>query len=175
MSGEQVEPVNHSVEDAQAVPLGPLEQQVHRAVWMRGSATVREVLQDRSIWQTYNTVLTTMDRLFRKGLLSRASQGKAFRYRVRCSPEDLLRQTAVSGLRQLLHTQDVALHLSYFVEAIGQLDEKLLDELQALVERQRAKLLLKKSENGSGSPHVAQSCALPSSQWAETARKNLEA
>lgn len=144
--GEHVDSVDRSIEDAQAMPLGPLERQIHRAVWMRGSATVREVLHDRSIWQTYNTVLTTMDRLFRKGLLSRVSEGKAFRYRVRHSPEDLQRQTTVSRLRQLLHTQDVTLHLSYFVEAVGQLDEKLLDDLQALVERQRAELLLKKSE-----------------------------
>ena len=67
-------------------------------------------------------------------------------YRVRCSPEDLERRVAVSGLRQLLHTQDVALHLSYFVEAVGQLDEKLLDELQTLVEQQRAELIVKKSD-----------------------------
>lgn len=145
--GEHVDSADRSIEDTQAAPLGPLERQIHRAVWMRGSATVREVLQDRNIWQAYNTVLTTMDRLFRKGLLGRVSEGKAFRYRVRCSPEDLQHQTALSGLRQLLHTQDVALHLSYFVEAVGQLDENLLDELQALVERRRAELLLKKSEN----------------------------
>ena len=136
-----------SLDDASAMSLGPLEQQIHRAVWLRGSATVREVLQDRSIWQRYSTVLTTMDRLFRKGLLGRASEGKAFRYWVRCSPEELQRRTAVTGLRQLLRTQDAALHLSYFVEVIGEHDEKLLDELQALVERQRAEILLKKGDH----------------------------
>ncbi|MGB8771279.1 MAG: BlaI/MecI/CopY family transcriptional regulator [Candidatus Korobacteraceae bacterium] len=141
-----MDPVDPSLEDAIATPLGPLEQQIHRAVWMRGPATVREVLQDRSIWQTYSTVLTTMDRLFRKGLLGRISEGKAFRYWVRCSPEELQRRTAVSGLRQLLRTEHAALHLSYFVEAVGEQDEKLLDELQALVERHRAELLLKKSD-----------------------------
>lgn len=113
---------------------------------MRGTATVREVLQDRSIWQTYNTVLTTMDRLFRKGLLGRLNEGKAFRYWVRCSPEEIQRRTAVSGLRELLRTERATLHLSYFVEAVGEQDEKLLDELQALVERHRAELLLKKGE-----------------------------
>jgi hypothetical protein len=52
----------------------------------------------------------------------------------------------VSGLRQLLRTEDATLHLSYFVEAVGAQDEKLLDELQALVERQRAELQLKKGD-----------------------------
>jgi BlaI family penicillinase repressor len=141
-----MDPLDRTLEDALAAPLGPLEQQIHRAVWMRGTATVREVLQDGTIWQTYSTVLTTMDRLFRKGLLSRISEGKAFRYWVRCSPEELQRRTAVSGLRQLLRTEDATLHLSYFVEAVGAQDEKLLDELQALVERQRAELQLKKGD-----------------------------
>ena len=39
----------------------------------------REVLQDRSMWQRYSTVPTTMDRLFRKGLLRPTNEGKAFR------------------------------------------------------------------------------------------------
>ena len=137
---------DRQLEGSTAAPLGPLEQQIHRAVWMRGSATVREILQDASIWQTYSTVLTTMDRLFRKGLLGRIAEGKAFRYWVRCNPEELQRRTAVSGLRELLRTHDATLHLSYFVEAVGAEDEKLLDELQALVERQRAELQLKKGD-----------------------------
>jgi predicted transcriptional regulator len=139
-----MDPVDPKLEDALAAPLGPLERQIHRALWMRGTATVREVLQDRSIWQTYSTVLTTMHRLFRKGLLGRVCEGKAFRYWVRCSPEELQRRSVASGLRQLLRTQHAALHLSFFVEAVGAQDEKLLDELQTLVERQRAELRLKK-------------------------------
>lgn len=127
-------------------PLGPLERQIHRAVRERGTATVREVLQDKAIWQRYNTVLTTMDRLFHKGLLGRVLEGKAFRYWVRCSLEEFDRETTVTGLRQLLRSDQASLHLSYFVEAVGEEDGKLLDELQALVERQRAELLLKKGE-----------------------------
>ena len=142
----RMDPVDPNLEEVLSAPLGPLEQQIHNAVWMRGSATVREVLQDGSIWQTYSTVLTTMDRLFRKGLLGRISEGKAFRYWVRCSPEELQRRTTVSGLRALLRTHDAALHLSYFVEAVGEQDEKLLDELQALVERRRAELMAKKGD-----------------------------
>jgi predicted transcriptional regulator len=132
--------------EQETTPLGPLEQQLHQAVWMRGSATVREVLQDRTIWQSYNTVMTTMDRLFQKGLLGRVQERKAFRYWPRCSPEDWTRRTAVNGLRRVLRTERASLHLSYLVEAVGAEDEKLLDELQALVERQRAELLLKKGD-----------------------------
>ena len=141
-----MDPLDRNLENPLTAPLGPLERQIHRAVWERGTATVREVLQDRNIWQRYNTILTTMDRLFHKGLLGRVLEGKAFRYSARCSPEELDRKTTVSGLRQLLRSERASLHLSYFVEAVGAEDEKLLDELQALVQRQRAELLVKKGE-----------------------------
>lgn len=104
---------------------------------------MREVLLDVTIWQTYNTILTTMDRLFRKGLLGRVLEGKAFRYSARYSPEELERMAALGGIRQLLGSEHASLHLSYFVEAVGAQDEQLLEELHALVERQRAELLLK--------------------------------
>ncbi len=134
------------IENTLAAPLGPLEQQVHHAVWSRGSATVREVIQDRTIWQRYSTILTTMERLFRKGLLTRIQEGKAFRYSARYSPEELERLAAVKGIRHLMKSEHASLHLSYFVEAVGAHDEKLLDELQSLVERQRSELRLKKGE-----------------------------
>jgi predicted transcriptional regulator len=134
------------LDNALAAALGPLERQVHHAVWSRGTATVREVIQDRTIWQRYSTILTTMERLFRKGLFSRVQEGKAFRYSARYSPEELERLMAVRGIRHLMKSEQASLHLSYFVEAVGEHDEKLLEELQALVERQRAELRVKKGE-----------------------------
>jgi predicted transcriptional regulator len=120
--------------------LGPLERQVLQAVWARGTATVREVREDGAIWQTYSTIMTTMDRLYKKGLLDRVPDGRAFRYSTRYSPEELERVAAVSGIRQLLGSEYTSLHLSYLVEAASEQDGRLLDELQALVERQRAQL-----------------------------------
>jgi len=127
-----------------AAQLGPLERQVLQAVWERGNATVREVLKDGKVWQTYPTIMTTMDRLFKKGLLHRIADGKAFRYSAKFRPEEIERVAAVNGIRQLLGSEYATLHLSYLVEAVGAQDAKLLDELQTLVERQRA--LLKKEE-----------------------------
>ncbi len=135
----------HSPSDTTpATRLGPLERQIHHAVWARGTATVREVLEDGTIWQTYNTIMTTMDRLFRKGLLGRVLEGKAFRYSAQYSPEEIERVAAMRGIQQLLGSEYTSLHLSYFVEAVSAQDEKLLEELRSLVERQRAELQLKK-------------------------------
>src|SRR5271154_5065713 len=104
------------VEVTLAAPLGPLERQGHHAGWSRGNATMREVIQDRTIWQRYSTILTTMDRLFRKGVLSRVQEGKAFRYSALYSPEELERLLAVNGIRHLMKSENASLHLSYFVE-----------------------------------------------------------
>ncbi|MFY9643583.1 MAG: BlaI/MecI/CopY family transcriptional regulator [Terriglobales bacterium] len=133
-------------DSAAVAQLGPLERRIHQAVWTRGTATVREVLEDGTIWQTYSTIMTTMDRLFRKGILGRVLEGKAFRYSARCSPQERERVATMNGIRQLLGSEHASLHLSYLVEAVGAQDERLLDELQTLVERQRAELLLKKGE-----------------------------
>jgi len=130
---------------ASGTPLGPLEQQVLEALWSRGTATVREVLEDQRITQAYTTVMTTLDRLYKKRLLDRIAEGRAFRYSPRQTPEELRRVAAVEGIRQLLGSGDASsLPLSYLVEALSTHDTQLLDELQLLVERKRREL--KKAE-----------------------------
>ena len=121
--------------------LGPLEQEMLEEVWSRGSVTVRELLADGKIRQAYTTIMTTLDRLFKKGLLLRAAEGKAFRYSACCTREELPRLVAVSGIRRWIEsTQTSSLSLSYFVEAISAHDARLLDQLRALVEQKRREL-----------------------------------
>jgi len=49
--------------------LGPLEQQLLQEMWTRRSATVRELVEDGKITQAYTTVMTTLDRLYKKRFL----------------------------------------------------------------------------------------------------------
>jgi predicted transcriptional regulator len=121
--------------------LGPFEQQLLQELWAHGSATVRELLADGKIHQAYTTVMTTVDRLYKKGLLDRVAEGRAFRYTPRHTPEELQRVTALENIRQLLGSGDAStLPLSYLVEALSTHDAQLLDELQLLVERKRHEL-----------------------------------
>jgi predicted transcriptional regulator len=121
--------------------LGPFERQLLTEMWSRGSATVRELIEDGKIHQAYTTVMTTMDRLYKKGLLDRVAEGRAFRYTARHTAEELQRVAAVEGIRQLLSSGDTSsLPLSYLVEALSARDAQLLDELQLLVERKRSEL-----------------------------------
>jgi BlaI family transcriptional regulator, penicillinase repressor len=85
--------------------------------------------------------MTTMDRLYKKGLLDRVIEGRAFRYSPRLTPEELQRGAAIDSMRQLLGLGEASsLPLSYLVEALSAHDIQLLDELQTLIERKRREL-----------------------------------
>ncbi len=110
-------------------------------LWSRGSATVRDLVDDGKIHQAYTTIMTTLDRLYKKGLLDRVAEGRAFRYTPRLTSEELQRGAALDGIRQLLGSGDASsLPLSYLVEALSAHDAQLLDELQLLIERKRREL-----------------------------------
>ncbi|MFD8594803.1 BlaI/MecI/CopY family transcriptional regulator [Kitasatospora sp. NPDC059646] len=64
-------------------PLGELENDIMTRVWQwNRPVTVREVLQDlrseREI--AYTTVMTVLDKLYRKGWVRRERAGRAYRY-----------------------------------------------------------------------------------------------
>lgn len=70
--------------------LGPLEAAVMERLWKRGSATVRDVVEDlgRTRALAYTTVMTIMTRLHTKGLLARDRDGKTYVYRPACTREE---------------------------------------------------------------------------------------
>ena len=121
--------------------LGPLEQQLLSALWTRGSSTVREILDAGEIKLAYTTVMTTLDRLYKKQLLNRAAEGRAFRYSPRYTQEQLEKAAVGETVRQLLGSgAAAALPLSYLVEAVSEHDARLLDDLQRLLDQKRRKL-----------------------------------
>jgi predicted transcriptional regulator len=119
------------------IQLGPLEKRLLESVWTRGSVTVRELIADGELKIAYTTVMTTLDRLFKKKLLNRTAEGRAFRYSPRISREELQRAAAGHAIQQLLASGSASLPLSYLVEAVTEHDIELLDELQKLVESKR--------------------------------------
>jgi predicted transcriptional regulator len=121
--------------------LGPLEQQLLSSLWIRGSATVREILDTGEIKLAYTTVMTTLDRLFKKQLLNRVPEGRAFRYSPRYTQEELEKAAVGDAIRQLLGSgTTTALPLSYLVEAVSEHDARLLDDLQRLLDQKRREL-----------------------------------
>lgn len=121
--------------------LGPLERQLLSALWKRGSATVRELLDAGEFRLAYTTVMTTLDRLYKKQLLNRAAEGRAFRYSPRYTQAELEKAAVGETIRQLLGSGAAAsLPLSYLVEAVSDHDARLLDDLQRLLDQKRREL-----------------------------------
>ena len=111
------------------------------ALWTRGDATVRELVNDHCEGLAYTTLMTTLDRLFKKGLLTRKEEGRAFRYAPRFSREELHQEAAGHAFRQLLDASPASsLPLSFLVEIVGDRDAELLEDLRKLVERKRREL-----------------------------------
>jgi predicted transcriptional regulator len=121
--------------------LGPLEARVLEAVWGCGRAlTVREV-QGRFPDLAYTTLMTTLDRLYRKRLLLRSRRGRAFAYEGRRSPEEALHELLSGQMRELLQESGASTPvLSALVSAVSRQDGALLDELDALVQAEYARL-----------------------------------
>jgi predicted transcriptional regulator len=121
---------------------GPLEIRVLEALWARGTASCVRDLQPQFPGVAYTTLMTTLDRLFRKGTLSRVKDGRAFYYEPKSSRDALVSQLAGSALATMLPGDSSAVRpiLSMFVDTVSRHDGALLDELEALVRARRAAL-----------------------------------
>jgi predicted transcriptional regulator len=119
---------------------GTLELRVLDALWRRGpDVSVRELLGEFP-GAAYTTLMTTVDRLHRKGVLAREKAGRAFVYRPIYSREQLESGVAARALGSLLRAGSAEPVLSHFVDEVSRQDERLLDELERLVREKRAAL-----------------------------------
>lgn len=118
--------------------LGPLEQDVMDVVWQLGSSTVRDVHEQlaRNRKIAYTTVMTTMSRLARKGLLQRNTSGLAHVYSPAISRERYARSTVGALLTWLLERYPEPA-VSYLAEVVDEVDEVALDALRQAVLRRR--------------------------------------
>ncbi len=119
-------------------PLGPLESRVLDALWARGEDCRVKDLQPRFPEIAYTTLMTTLERLFRKGVLDRFPVGRAFAYRPRVSRFDLQAKTATQAIRHLVESgAELGSVLSLLVDQIDVEDVRALDELERLVQERR--------------------------------------
>jgi predicted transcriptional regulator len=114
--------------------LGPLEERVLEILWREErSLSVREVHEALGQDLAYTTVMTTLDRLFKKGLLVRERDGRAFRYEPRTTREVFAASLLRRLIEPLLRRGPVRPMLATLVDAVGERDSTLLPELSRLV------------------------------------------
>ena len=105
-------------------------------VWSHSPATARDVcdrMKGRSE-RAYTTVMTTMERLHRKGLLRRQKDGLAWQYKPVLSKASYEKALA-DGLATSILQAHGETALAAFVDAAAEVDEALLDRLRQLIEQ----------------------------------------
>jgi predicted transcriptional regulator len=131
-SGEKRAPVEQ---------LGSLESELMELVWNRGEISVRDLYKELAPRLAYTTVMTTLDRLFKKGLLERRPVGRAFYYTAKMSKRDYNQQLTH-------HLLEIAAYeagsqravLSSFVDYVSESDRKLLEDLDQLIKAKKRSL-----------------------------------
>jgi BlaI family transcriptional regulator, penicillinase repressor len=122
--------------------LGSLERDVMTVVWDGGETNVKDVTGKLSSPVAYTTVMPTMDRLFKKGLLTRRKVGRAFVYRAAATRNEI-EEAVVTELMQSLFNRpgNVSLPLlSSLVDAVSDKDRALLDDLERLIHEKKRKM-----------------------------------
>ena len=119
--------------------LGALERQVMAVVWNHGETSVRAACERLGASIAYTTVMTTMDRLFKKGLLARRKVGRAFLYQAAATQKEMEGAVATELVQSLLQRDgcEPLPVLSSLVDAVSDRDRALLDELERLIREKR--------------------------------------
>jgi predicted transcriptional regulator len=131
-SSQDSQPVKQTRSPRPAARLGGREREVLEVLWSVGSATVQQVTECLRYNLAYTTVMTTLDRLFKKGILLREKRERAFVYRPAVSRGELERDR-VAAMVHGFFSGSAMNHdalLSYLVDAVQSYDRKLLERLE---------------------------------------------
>ncbi|EOP98682.1 BlaI/MecI/CopY family transcriptional regulator [Bacillus cereus] len=115
--------------------VGPLELEVMKVIWTRQDATVQNVLTELNKQNdyAYTTIMTVMNRLDKKGILTRSKVGKGYVYKPYYSPNELIQQNSSEQVEHLLHHYgDIA--ITQFVDAVGHNPDQL-HKLKELIQK----------------------------------------
>lgn len=119
--------------------LGDLEVAVLEDIWRSGASDTKAVYarvgSARAI--ALNTVQSTLERLFRKGLLQREKVRHAYQYSAAVSRQELIGRLVESTVQRIANPGSDEL-LMAFVDLTARAGEDQLEQLEALIARRRA-------------------------------------
>jgi predicted transcriptional regulator len=111
-------------------------------LWSGGESNVREVARQLARPLAYTTVMTTLDRLYKKGLLNRRKSERAFFYSAQVTRQQFEHKRAGDFVAAFLagpqHSGEML--ISCLVDAVGTQDEALLDALERKIRIKRKEL-----------------------------------
>ena len=115
-------------------------------VWREGgSVSVLHVAERLSTSLAYTTVMTTLDRLYKKGLLLREKKNRAFVYSAAITEDEAEGRRAANLIQSFFNGTlgEPNMLVSYLVDALSDYDSELLDELESKVRRVKERTLRK--------------------------------
>jgi predicted transcriptional regulator len=121
--------------------LGELELVVMGALWEQPHLDAKAVSASIPVQRrpSLNTVQSTLERLYRKGLVDRIKNGHSYTYFASVSRGNLLGRL-MGDVITLLHDGRLETILSSFVNVAADLDEKSLNDLEELIARKKQEL-----------------------------------
>ncbi|WDE01062.1 BlaI/MecI/CopY family transcriptional regulator [Thalassomonas actiniarum] len=121
--------------------LGELEKLVLQYLWQNDSADVKQVFGhfEKTRGGSLNTIQSTLDRLYKKGLLTRHKAGHAFVYQAKVERHELIGQLIKSVTSDFITEDDSSL-VAAFSSISKEFNEEQLLKLESLIEQQRLKL-----------------------------------
>lgn len=125
--------------------LGELEKQVLQYLWYTDQADAKQVHAHfkKRRGGSLNTIQSTLDRLFKKGLLLREKHGHAFQYMAAIERQAFIGQL-IMDVTSDFSTDDKNPLLAAFTSMSSAFNEDQLDELEQLIDARRAKTRLDK-------------------------------
>ena len=115
--------------------LGPLELEVMKIIWLKQEATVQQVLMElnKDNGYAYTTIMTVMNRLNKKGIITYHKLGKVYVYSPIYDSAELIRRISSEQVESLLVDYgDLA--ITQFVDAIGH-NPNQLHKLKMLIKQ----------------------------------------
>lgn len=114
---------------------GPLEAKILDVLWARSEMSIKDVQlqleQDKRI--NFNTVMTVMNRLVDKGLLTKRTVGRTSLYRPVYTKEHFLELQSKEITHELM--EDFGpLVVSHMIDALEEVDPELLEKLEQKIQ-----------------------------------------
>ncbi|MCM3173981.1 BlaI/MecI/CopY family transcriptional regulator [Paenibacillus sp. MER 99-2] len=115
---------------------GPLEAKIMDILWACPGSSIREVQaaleKDKDV--NFNTVMTVMNRLVDKGLLSKSQKGRTSLYQPVQSKEEFMNNQSKELSHELVD-EFGALALNHMLDALEEADSSLIERLEQKIKQ----------------------------------------
>src|SRR6184192_2863567 len=129
-----------------SLALGKLERAVLDETWQQREVSVRDIYLAFEERVAYTTLMTSLDRLYKKRLLDRRKDGRAFFYAPAVSRAEFehgIREDVIDGLLGG-GAEGIETVLACIVDTVSENDRRLLDELDRLIREKKRELQRKR-------------------------------